>query len=127
MHGEDLLRRLGRDFLDFDAALRRSHERHAPSVAIDDRAEVQLAPDVEALLDVQPPHLLPLGACLVRDELHPEDLLRELACFRGAAFGDLHAAALAAAPGVDLRLDDDDGIARLLGKPSWRRPLLRRP
>ena len=73
-------------------------------------AEVELARDVEALLDVEAADLLALGAGLVRDELHAEDLLGELARFGGAALGDLDAAAFAATAGVDLRLDDDDRV-----------------
>ena len=104
------------DLLDLHAALGRGHEGDAPAVAVDDRAEVELARDVEPLLDVEAPHLLPLGARLVRDELHAEDLLGELARLGGAALGDLDAAALAAAAGVDLRLDDDDRALGLLGE-----------
>ena len=77
---------------------------------------------VEALLDVEPADLLPLGAGLVRDELHAEDLLGELARFCGAALRDLHAAALAATACVDLRLDDDDRAAGL-GREPLRRGL----
>src|SRR5207244_3733312 len=54
------------------------------------------------------------------DELHAEDLLRQLACLFGAALGDLDAAALAAAAGVDLRLDDDDVALRLLDEALGR-------
>ena len=82
-------------------------------------AEVELAPDVEPLLDVEAPHHLPLGAGLVRDELHAEHLVGELARLGGAALGELDAAAFAATAGVDLRLDDDDGdlgfVDELLG------------
>ena len=101
------------DLLDVHAALGRGHEGDAARVAVDDHAEVELARDVEALLDVEAAHLLPLGAGLVRDELHAEDLLGELPRLRGAALRDLHAAALAATACVDLRLDDDDRAAGL--------------
>ena len=108
VHREDLLRRVLGDLLDLDAALGGRHEGDAALVAVDDHAEVQLGDHLEALLDVEAPDLLALGAGLVRDELHAEDLLGELARFGGAALRDLHAAALAATAGVDLRLDDDD-------------------
>ena len=126
VHRDDLLGRLGGDLLDLDAALGRRHEGDAPAVAVDDGAEVELARDVETLLDVEAAHLLPLGARLVGDELHAEDLLGELPRLGGAALGDLDAAAFAAAAGVDLRLDDDDGAARLLRRASSRRPRPRR-
>ena len=68
--------------------------------------------DREALLDEQALDLLALGAGLRRDELHAEDLLdRGLGV--GPGLRDLDAAALAAAAGVDLRLDDDDVGARV--------------
>ena len=72
-----------------------------------------------ALLDEEALHLLPLGAGLVRDELHAVDGAR---LFLGVLerLGDLDAAALAASAGVDLRLDDDDGLARLLLHPGNR-------
>ncbi len=123
---EDLLGGLGGDLLDLHAPLGRRHEGDAPPVAVDDRAEVELAHHVEPLLDVEPPHLLPLGARLVRDELHAEDLLGELARLGGAPLGDLDAAALAAAAGVDLRLDDDDRAPRLGDELLRARPRPRR-
>ena len=77
-----------------------------------DHAEVELARDVDALLDEQALDLLALGAGLVRDQLHAEDLRG--ACLGVVArLGDLDAAALAAAAGVDLRLDHDDLVAGL--------------
>ena len=76
---QDLLRRLFGDLLDLDAALGRGHDRDPALLAIDDQAEVELARDVEALLDVEPTHLLAFGAGLVRDELHAEHLLGDLA------------------------------------------------
>ena len=55
---------------------------------------------------------LPPGPGLVRDQVHAEDLLRGLAR-GGRALDHLHAAALAAAAGVDLRLDDDELVVGL--------------
>ena len=94
-----------------------------PDAAIDDHADVELAGDVDALLDEEALDLLALGAGLVRDELHAEDGAR-LALRVDEALGDLDAAALAAAAGVDLRLDDDDVAPGLLLHPARRR---RRP
>ncbi len=61
-------------------------------------------------LDEQALHLLALRAGLVRDELHAEDGLRVLVGLLDG-LGELDATALAAATGVNLRLDDDDRIA----------------
>ena len=82
--------------------------------AIDDEAEVQLARDLEALLDEHAADDPALGPGLVRDERHAEHGLRGGA--RGVrALDDLDAAALAAAAGVNLRLDDDRAAAELDG------------
>ena len=58
--------------------------------------------------------LLALGSGLVRDQRHADHLLRELLDFVGRP-GDLDAAALAAAAGVNLRLDDGHAAAEALG------------
>ena len=64
------------------------------------------------LLDEQALDQLAARAGLVRDQVHAEDLLRGLARGR-RALDDLHAAALAAAARVDLRLDDDELVVGL--------------
>ena len=56
----------------------------------------------------------PCGPGLVGDELHAEDLRRRARRPRRASLRELDAAALAAAAGVDLRLDDPDRAAELL-------------
>ena len=64
------------DLLDVHAALgRRHHRRRGRCRGRATSAEVELARDVEALLDEQALDLLALGAGLVRDQLHAEDLL----------------------------------------------------
>ena len=75
--------------------------------------DVVLLLDVGAVLDQQAAHLLALRAGLVGLELHAEDLAGELR-YVGFRARDLDAAALAAAAGVDLRLDDPDRAAELL-------------
>src|SRR5690606_8362639 len=65
-------------------------------------------------LDEQTTHFLPFGAGLVSDELHAEDRIGVLPHF-SRRLGELDAAALAAATGVDLRLDDPDLAAQLFG------------
>ena len=75
--------------------------------------EVQLAVDGRGLFDQQPLHLLALRAGLVGHQRHAENVLGvQLGVLAGA--GHFHAAALAAASGVNLRLDHDAGSA--LGK-----------
>ena len=111
----NLLRRLGGDFLDVHAAFRARHQHHALRRAIDDHADVELLLDVGAFLDQQTPHLLPLRAGLVGDELHAEDLIRQLAHF-GNRLAEFDAATLAAAAGMDLRLDDPYRSAQRFGR-----------
>jgi hypothetical protein len=101
----NLLGRFGRHRFDVHAALGARHQAHALGAAVDDHRDVKLFLDVRALLDQEAANLLPRGTCLVRDELHAEDLARLLAHFAERAC-DLDAAALAAAAGMDLRLDD---------------------
>ena len=109
----DLLGRLRGDFLDVHAAFAGGHQHHALRAAVDDHADVELLADVRAFLDQQPPHLLAFGAGLVRLQLHAEDRGSRAAHFVERV-RELHAAALAAAAGVDLRLDDPDLAAELL-------------
>ena len=66
------------------------------------------------------PTFLPFGAGLMRDERHPDDLLGELLGLVNRA-RDLDAAALAAAAGMNLRLDD--AHARRRDAARCRRPL----
>src|SRR5207247_1823325 len=99
--------------------------------SIDDHPDVELFADVRALFDQQPPHLLPLWTCLVRDKLHAEDPTRVIADLVDR-LRDLDAASLAAAARMNLRLDDLDavsdglrGLHRLIdrksGNPARRR------
>ena len=72
---------------------------------------------------------LALGAGLVGDELHAEDLARRCSRASSGDLGELDAAALAAAAGVDLRLDhaaaaqllaDPGRLLRVVGHPAPR-------
>ena len=78
--------------------------------AIDQDAEIELALDLEPFLDQHAADLLAFGAGLVGDQRHPDHLLRELLDLVERP-GDLDAAALAAAAGVNLRLDDATCVA----------------
>ena len=94
-----------RDLFDVHAALERGHDHRLAGTAIESDRQVELAIDVDGFLDQQLAHLLAIGAGLVGDQLHAEDLTGQLASlFRRT--GELHSAALAAAAGMDLRLDD---------------------
>ena len=81
-----------------------------PILAIEHDAEVELARDGQRLFDQQALDLLALRAGLVRDQLHAQHLVGELGGLFGR-LGHLHAAALAASAGVDLRFDYDSGGA----------------
>ena len=50
-----------RDLLDLDAALGRADHGHPPGVAVDQQAEIELAGDVAALLDIDPLDLAALA------------------------------------------------------------------
>ena len=76
--------------------------------AVDHHAEIELARDLAAVLDVDPAHLAARGPGLVGDERHAEHLVGELADLLDRP-RELDAAALAAPAGVDLRLDHPDG------------------
>ena len=110
---DDLLGMGGSHFLDLHAALGRGDDRDATLGAIDQHGQVELARDVEPLLDVQPPDLLPLGAGLLGHELHAEHLRRRRDG-RSHALAHLDPAALATPAGVDLGFDDHDLLASAL-------------
>ena len=110
---EDLLRRVVRHRLDVHAAFAAGHHRHVLRGAVGERGDVVLLLDVGAFFDQQPAHLLALGPGLVGDQLHAQDLPGQLLDLVERA-RQLDAAALAAAAGMDLRLDHPDGAAQLL-------------
>ncbi len=121
--GDDLVRRVVRDLLDVHAAFGRGDDRDARDFAVDQHREIELLLDRGALLDVDAVDLLALRAGLQRDESRTEHLPGELLYFVDR-LGDAHAAlvaglrflefALAAAAGVDLRLDGPHRAAELL-------------
>ena len=82
--------------------------------AIEDEPEIQLAIDGEAFFDQQARHPLAVGTGLIGDQRLAEQLARDRLGL-GARLGELDAAGLAAAAGVNLRLDDRNGSAEALG------------
>ena len=88
--------------------------------AIEHDAEVELAFDAQSLLDQHALDHLPRRAGLVGDEIHAEDLLRGAEGLVGA-LDNLDAAALAAAAGMNLRLDDNGAAAEPLRHCAWHR------
>jgi hypothetical protein len=128
LHAEDAVHRLAVNglrvvrghFLDVHAALRGGHDHVHAAAAVERDAEVELLVDIQRFFDQHLPDDLPRGAGLVRDQVHADDLLRQRDRLV-RVLGELDAAALAAAAGVDLGLDDDASaevlrrLARLLG------------
>src|SRR5690606_32381774 len=105
----DLLRRMRGDLFDLDTTFGGCHDRDLTLGAVDDQPQVELAFDVQTLLDVQASHGLALGAGLVRDELFTENALGDLGGSRRTIFDDLDATGFTATTRVDLRLDHDHG------------------
>ena len=88
-----------------------------PAARSSKQAQIQLAGDLQAFLDEHASDDAPLGAGLVRDQGHAENLLGERFGLVGR-LGELDAAALAAPAGVNLRLDDDDARSQAVGDVS---------
>ena len=100
------LRILRRDLFNLHAAGLRSHKHQLARGAIEHDAEIQFAINVRGLFDQQPLHLLALWPGLMGHQLHAENVLgMQLGIF--ARLRHFHAAALAAASGVNLCLDHD--------------------
>ena len=114
-HLDDLLRRVAGDVLDLHAALGRGHHDHPEGAAIDQHAEIELAIDVDAGLDIDPVDFFALGAGLMGDQL----LAQHTRCRGlrlGRAAGELDAPGLAPAAGMDLGLDRPDRAAQRFGR-----------
>ena len=77
-----------------------------PRDAVERDAEVKFLVDRQPFLDQKRLNDAAFGPGLMRYERHPEDLRSELLSL-SRRFGKLHAAALSAASGVDLCLNDD--------------------
>ena len=98
------------DLLDFHAARGRRHKHRLAFRAIDHDAQIKFVLDGQRLFDQQPAHDAAFRPGLVRDQRHAEHLAGQLAGLFHR-LGDLHAAAFAAAAGVDLRFHHHAGGA----------------
>ena len=109
-HPQDLVGRTLRQLLDLDAALGGGDQRDPSGGAVDRQCQIELAGDVAARLDIDPLDLAPFGSGLVRHELFADQRLRRRRDLVLRAH-QLDAAGLAAAAGMDLRLDDPNASA----------------
>ncbi len=119
---DDLVGGVGGDFLDIHAALGRGDEADAAGAAIDQQGQIQFALDIAAVLDIDAVDLLAGGTGLVRDQRASQHLAGQFLGL-GHGFGQTHAAllagggfgemALAAAAGMDLRLDHPQRAVQL--------------
>ena len=100
---DDCCRVFGRNFFDLHPARFGRHEHRSRHRPVQHDSQVQFAGNRQRLFDQQPPDLLALRPGLVRHQLHPQHLLGDHAGFP-VLLGQLHASALAAPAGMDLRL-----------------------
>ena len=110
---DDFLRRFFGNFLNVHATLGRGDDHRRAGRAVHQDGEVIFLRDIHALRDEHLVDLLAFRAGLMRHKRLAEHLPRDLLRFVGG-FHEVHAAfepilerPLAAAAGVDLRLDDD--------------------
>ena len=106
---------MGGDFLDIHAALAGRHQRYPLGGAVHHHADVEFLPDVGTLFHQQALDQSTLRSGLMGDQRHAENFSRVVAHFV-QGLGDLYAAALAAATGVDLRLHHPYLAAELFGR-----------
>ena len=109
----NLVRRMLGNLFDFHAAFGTGHQRDALRGAVDHHADVQFLADVGAFLDQQTFHQPPFRSGLVSHQGHAQDILGIVVHFL-QRLGYFDAAALAAAAGVNLRLDHPDLCRRVL-------------
>ena len=117
---ENLLRFLRRDLFDVHAAGGTRDDDGRRGCAVDQDAQIELALDIEPFLDEHAADLLALRAGLMRDQRHADYLLRQLLHLLDRP-GDLDAAALTAAAGMNLCLHDGN----LRHRAAWRHRRLR--
>ncbi len=93
--------------LDLDPAFGRADQGYSPGFAVDQEPQIQLASDVAAFLDIDALDLAPGRSGLVGDEIMAQQCPRRGGDILLGA-DDFDAAGLAAAAGMDLRLDHPD-------------------
>src|SRR3989339_573132 len=111
--GDDLFGGGMRHFLDVHAAFTGGNKGHLLRGPVRHHGHVVFLLDIGTVFDVEATYLLAFRASLVGLELHSQDLASDaLDIFNG--LGNLDAATLATAPGVDLRLDNPYRAAEFL-------------
>ena len=125
---QNQLRCFGGDFFDLHAARGRRHEDGLALRAIEHDAQIQFALDGQRLFDEQALHDAAFRAGLMRHQFHAQHLTGDPGRLRCVA-RNLHAAALAASAGVDLRFHHHaaaDIFGRRLGLVRRKRHLATR-
>src|SRR3990170_910442 len=110
----DARRLITRCLFDLDPATVASDDRDALARAVNDKTKIVLARDVHGLLDQHALHALPLRTGLGGDQGPTDHFIGRRAHFFNGV-GQLDATGLAAAAGVDLRLDHEAADAEFLG------------
>ena len=103
------------DFFDVHAAFAGRHDCHFLGDTVDYQTHIELFLDVCAFLDEKAAHHLARRPGLMGNQLHTENL-RGVGSDFVQRFGHLDAAALAAATGMNLRLDHPHRAAEFLGR-----------
>jgi len=112
---ERLLNLLGRFFrygFDLDATLGGDHDGIHGRLPVEGHSDVVLLGNINRIGDQERAYLLALRTGLVRHEIHPQDIFG-VGAHLVNALGQLHAATLASAPGVDLGFHHKHGGALL--------------
>ncbi len=111
---ENFFRMFLGDLFDLNAALGRANDAHPRLRAIEHHGEIELAGDIEPLLDQHSAHQTAFRTGLMRHQILAQHVTGACGGFvRG--FDDLDAAALTPAAGVNLRFDYTDAAAEILG------------
>src|SRR5262245_10565495 len=119
---EDLLGAVRRHFFDLHATRLGSHHDVSAASTVQRDRQIELAVDGRRFFDEHLAHQDALGRCLWGLEPHAEDLSADRFGL-GRRGGELDAAGLAPAAGVDLSLDDDAAPNALRRRPAIGRPI----
>ena len=105
IHADDTLGRLGGYFLDIHTTVLRADNGHGGGLTVGDNGKVELFLDVQAFFHQHLAHLLALGAGLLGHQSHADDRISDWLDVT-LGLGELDAAALTAAAGMHLGLDN---------------------